>query len=158
MKFDETQITNIVNEAWSVLFGLTLKRAEAATPSGLTQRSMIASINIVGLVHATLNLTVECPAALIRKLTSIMFAIDEQVVSPEETQDAFGELTNVLGGAISEIFPDNWDLSLPTVVDSDEYEPRSTPTSEILELHYECDEMPFVVTLFYADCESEASH
>ena len=68
----------------------------------------------------------------------------------EDVQDALGEITNMTGGNLKALMPGSCHLSLPAVIDGNDYRIR-IPTARVLtRVLFECDGLPAVISLVAA--------
>ena len=76
-----------------------------------------------------------------------MFGIPEQSATAEQTQDALGELTNMVGGNIKALLPVPSRLSLPAVAEGADYLALLPGGRVVSEVNFECLGEPFFVIL-----------
>jgi CheY-specific phosphatase CheX len=88
---------------------------------------------------------------LAQRVAQIMFSLDGQLPSREDTQDALGEITNMTGGNIKALLPEPNVLSLPAVVEGEDYTLRVPGTCVVSRLVFQCQEAAFVVSLLQKD-------
>lgn len=63
--------------------------------------------------------TVTCVPSLARDMAETMLGLDAGDARPEDVDDAFGELVNIIGGGLKSLLPGTSTLSLPTVASGD---------------------------------------
>jgi chemotaxis protein CheX len=101
-------------------------------------------VQITGTWEGTV--AIACPVNLAKKVSAIMFGIDENQAGEEEIQDAIGELANMTGGNIKSLLPEPCYLSLPAVAFTDHG--LRVPGSELVtQINFACDDNLFMVSL-----------
>ena len=68
-------------------------------------------------------LSIHCPQALAKTITSNMLGMEVDEIG-EDVNDALGEIANMLGGHVKQVFSKGGldiNLSLPTVISGEEY-------------------------------------
>ena len=100
-------IQRITEQVLNDFLGLQLAPAEQPGPEPPTG----SRIFITGAWDGSVSLN--CTEALARRVASGMFGEAPDRVSPEDIQDALGELANIIGGNIKPLFPAPNRLSLP---------------------------------------------
>jgi chemotaxis protein CheX len=113
----DAEIEEIVKTIWSTLIDVAIEPGRGA---GAGDDSTVTGIvNIDGAWHGAV--LVQCPVALAYRVTAAMFQGDEEP-TVDEVRDAFGELTNMIGGNVKALLPGPSALSLPTVAFGTSYE------------------------------------
>ncbi len=115
MQFEDDQIDSIMQAIWTSVLGIEL--AEEAAPvheDALDSIFMTSCVHIAGPWSGAF--TVACPQVLARKCAALMFGMEVDAVSDDETNDALGEIANIAGGNFKALLPSGCLLSLPTVV------------------------------------------
>ena len=145
-QFGEQDITSLSEVIWDSILGLKVCRATRG-PGDLPP-----SETLVGCVHITGGwegaVTLECSISLARKVSAIMFSLNEEAATREFIEDALGELTNMTGGNIkASLLPGLSDLGLPTVESGTLYSVRIPDTRLVTRLVFTCLDEHFVVTL-----------
>jgi chemotaxis protein CheX len=77
-----------------------------------------------------------------------MFGLDRKDVDGFQIYDALGELTNMIAGNFKSLLPQPCDLSLPVVTQGTDYAFRVLDSEVVNRLDFECEDSPFVVTIF----------
>jgi chemotaxis protein CheX len=112
------QIIHVVKTVWSTQLGLHPEPdASAAAPS--TKPTMTGAVHITGAFSGCVRL--ECSRALIRRAAAIMFDADDDRLTADDERDVIGELANVITGNIKALIPGSNSISLPTIVEGDDY-------------------------------------
>lgn len=151
MQFMEDEIRRITEDVFGMILGLAAVPAPATVKGPIDGRTYSAAVQISGAWEGVVHLL--CPASLAARATSIMFGLEaSETTSLEQTQDAVGEITNMLGGNFKGLLPGPCRLSLPTVVEGDDYLLRiPNRTTVTTELAFTCEGQAFVVTLLSKD-------
>jgi chemotaxis protein CheX len=144
MDMNEDDVHQLVTEIWGAVLGLDVAPAARADgPRGV--RTLTGFVHIGGDWQGTV--TLECPADLATTAAATMFGMEEDELGREEVDDALGELTNMTGGGIKSLLPGSCTLSLPTVVEGNDYSVKVPGTEEVRHLTYACDGHPVVIRL-----------
>jgi len=114
MHFGEAEIQQLVESIWTLVLGWE------ATPDGEPtfarhENFLTGCISITGAWEGTVIL--DCATELARHAAGQIFATDS--LAREETCDALGELTNMLGGNLKALLPEPCQLGLPSVTSGD---------------------------------------
>ena len=114
MQFENDQIDSIMQSIWTSVLGIELSE-ETAPPreESLDGVYMTSCVHIAGPWSGAF--TVACPQELARKCAALMFGMEVDAVSEDETNDALGEIANIAGGNFKALLPNGCLLSLPTV-------------------------------------------
>ena len=84
----------------------------------------------------------QCSDALARKFAARLIGTEEWALSDEEIRDAFGELTNMIGGNVKCYAPDPSFLSIPTVTNGSNYNFHLVGSRVVQELSVRCESLP----------------
>jgi len=153
MQFAEQEIASLTEMIWLSSLGLAVERiAELPLEMG-RQRTLMGCVHINGEWQGAVVL--HCPMPLAQRVAQIMFSLDGQLPSWEDTQSALGEITNMTGGNIKALLPEPNVLSLPAVVEGENYTPRIPGACLVSRLVFQCQESAFVVSLLQKDFASE---
>lgn len=115
------EVVDITREVWSSFLGLDLEPLyvdDADLPTA--GPSMSGVVGISGAWNG--SVAVECSIEHAQAAAEAMFAADASSLAPEEVADAWGELTNMVGGNIKSLFPAPSALSVPTVSEGVAYQ------------------------------------
>ncbi len=132
------EIEQIVSSIWMSILNLPIVPAEdvALQPTSSQGRMLTGCVQFTGdfegatLVHTT--------SALARRLASVMFAADEDSLGLEEVQDALGEISNMIAGNIKPLLPGASRISLPSVVEGEDYTMIVPGSRSICKVGFEC--------------------
>ena len=141
------EIEQIVTSIWMSILDLPIAAAledSNAAPSFGT-RTLTGCVQFTGefegaaLVHTT--------AALARRLASVMFMADEDSLSLEEVQDALGEISNMIAGNIKPLLPGPARISLPSVVEGQDYTVIVPGSRSVCRASFQCLDQPLLVSV-----------
>ena len=118
MSPNEAQIRSIVRTVWSTQLGLEILDVDDADRSSSTP-TMTAAIHISGDFHGGIRL--ECSRTIVRSAASIMFDLPADQLVDDDDRDVIGELANVVAGNIKALIPGTNSISLPTIVEGNDY-------------------------------------
>lgn len=115
------EVVDITREVWSSFLGLDLEPlyVDEVDPT-VPGPSMSGVVGISGAWNG--SVAVECGVEHARAAAEAMFAAEPGSLAPEEVADAWGELTNMVGGNIKSLFPAPSALSVPTVSEGVAYQ------------------------------------
>jgi CheY-specific phosphatase CheX len=150
--FAEQEIASLTEMIWLSTLGLAVERIAELPPEMSQQRTLMGCVHINGEWQGAAVL--HCPVPLAQLVAKIMFSLGDQIPSREDTQDALGEITNMTGGNIKALLPEPNVLSLPAVVEGEDYTLRVPGTCVVSRLIFQCREAAFVVSLLQKDLET----
>jgi chemotaxis protein CheX len=149
LKLEENQVSQAVESIWSTMLGLEVKPAQSAAPNRPKLTTLTGCIQITGAWQGAVKL--ECSGSVARRVAAIMFNIDACDVTPDEINDAVGELTNVVGGNIKALLPEPSQLSMPAVTEGTDYLFSVPGSRPLAQLSFSCEGKPFHVTILESD-------
>jgi chemotaxis protein CheX len=143
----EQQIATVSENIWLSVLGLSLHPSGDAVqlPDGPTLDGIIS---ISGDWQGAVIL--QMPQTLARRVASIMFSVTDDAATLEDLQDALGEITNMTGGNLKALMPGMCYLSLPAVIDGNDYRIRIPSARVLSRVLFHCDGEPAVVSLVSA--------
>ncbi len=94
-----------------------LAREAAQNPAVPTRLTSL--VNITGTFEGAVTFDCDVPTA--RRITSAMLGTDADAATPQEIQDAMGEMANMIGGNFKSTLTPPVSLSLPTVIEGHGY-------------------------------------
>ena len=141
----ENEIHQITESIWSSVLGLEVRRGAPAGIPVKQEHTLAGCVQITGAWEGAVAL--HCAIGLARQVTALMFGMDPGNASIEEVQDALGELVNMTGGNIKALLAEPCYLSLPTVVEGNNYTLRIPGSVPVNQVAFECQGQPFLVTL-----------
>jgi chemotaxis protein CheX len=129
------------------VLGLDVRRVEESSMPG--RRTLTGCVQITGTWEGAV--TLDCSAALARRVAGIMFGVSPEHAESGEIQDALGEMTNMTGGNIKNLLPSPSLLSLPSVTEGLDYT-VSVPGGRLIgQVAFDCLGEPLRVSLLERD-------
>ncbi len=143
----EDEIVQIAESIWMSILSLPIeaKSGGRAAMEGVTGRTLTGCIHLTGDFEGAVTLF--CTQSMASHVATIMFAAGPGELSPEEVQDALGELTNMTAGNIKPLLPGTSRLSLPSVVEGVDYSLIVPGSETVAEVAFACEGQPLVVSL-----------
>jgi len=146
---EEERVGKAIETIWTTMLGIPANANQIMMVSRLKASTLTGCIHITGAWQGAIKL--ECSGALARRVAAIMFAADVCDVTPDQINDALGELTNIIGGNIKALLPEPSHLSMPAVTEGTDYlfsVPGSRPT---VQMSFTCEGKPFQVTVLESE-------
>lgn len=145
MELTHTDITRVLESIWeSVLTREIQYSGTTATPQ--SEAVLAACIQISGAWNGVV--TLHCSRALARQVAEMMFGLEGDSVAKEDMNDSLGELVNMVGGGVKSLLPETCVLSLPTVVEGDDFTISIPGTSLVQQAAFQSQGEPVLVALF----------
>jgi len=142
----------LTESIWRSVLGLDVSRVEERPKSG--QRTLTGCVQITGTWEGAV--TLDCSAALARRVAGIMFGVTPEAAASDEMKDALGEMTNMTGGNIKNLLPSPSLLSLPSVTEGLDYT-VSVPGGRLIgQVAFDCLGEPLRVSLLERDDEGRS--
>ena len=111
-------LNTVTSEVWSSMANTSLELSGQIVSPAELNGYVVSSVQVAGAWEGTVRLDMNLEMA--RATTARLLGAEEGDVSPEDIQDAVGELANMLGGGVKELMPQPCKLSLPSVAIGDE--------------------------------------
>lgn len=147
MPFDETYIREITQSVWSTMLGMPLEARGGVADARDTPPGVTSWVCITGSWCGAI--TIECSSVAARRAAGAMFGMAPEEASPEEVNDAMGEVANIIGGNLKGLLQGPVSLSLPTVGERFDFEAQgSGPGAVVRTAHFESEGEPLVVKVF----------
>lgn len=112
------QMVELTRAVWSSFLSLDLDQVDAAATS-LEGPRVTGVVFVAGAWGG--GVVLECERAHACVAAEAMFEAEPDSLSVAELADAFGELTNMVGGSIKSLLPAPSALSIPSVTQGDSY-------------------------------------
>jgi chemotaxis protein CheX len=147
-------VAEIAREVWASFLGLELEPLfldEADLPP-VSGPSISGVVGISGAWNG--SVAVECSKDHAVVAAEAMFAADAGSLAPEEIADAWGELTNMVGGNIKSLFPAPSALSVPTVTDGVSAQVFVPSATQLQRVHLMAPDAHERVTVWQADAQA----
>lgn len=90
-------------------------------------KAVTACVQITGAWYGAVLIRLD--QSLAQDCANLMFATDN--ATPEEVRDSVGEIVNMIGGNLKSVLPGPSKLSLPTVLEGDNYSVRIPGTAPL---------------------------
>jgi chemotaxis protein CheX len=144
MTVTENEIIEVANVVWESMLGLELEPtlADPVLPEG---SFMTGCVLINGAFEG--GVTLQVPSGTARDIAALMFGMEPDEVSDEETTDAIGELANMVGGNLKALVVQPSKLSLPSVTEGSNYRVSIPGTIATTRCAFQCEGMPVLVAL-----------
>lgn len=151
---EREELFTIAQDVWSQVLGLELTQSSASDaaarrPSNPGETNIAAVIQVSGDMEMAVVLT--CCSRLARKAAAAMLAMDPDETSPEDVQDAFGELANLVGGSIKNGLPGKNKLSVPSVAEGTRVSLRMAGGNLVQHLWLDCEGDNMQIIVFTKD-------
>lgn len=117
MPFGSAEIDQLTRDIWTNMLAIPI--AAEARPKRTISTPVCACVHITGEWEGAVLL--KCSIGLAKRAAAAFLAGAEQNVSSEEMKDALGELANMTAGSIKPLLPGPCHISLPTVIDGNDY-------------------------------------
>lgn len=145
MDFSKDTILQIAGDVWSLVLELDIEPDDALTVPAVKTGFVTGCVTISGAWEGTVVL--DCGADLAKQAAAIMFEMEAEEIEAEEIRDAVGELVNMLGGNIKSLLPEPCKLSLPVVVQGQDYSTNIPGSQVIGQATFRCQGQPLQVML-----------
>lgn len=117
------QVVSIAQDVWESFLSLTLlPHPLGDTAPDVSGPTLTGCVSVSGSWAG--SVFVQCGAEQAREAAEAMFGAEPGGLSDDEVSDAFGELTNMIGGNVKSLLPAPSQLSLPSVAAGDSYTVR----------------------------------
>lgn len=136
------QLFEIVEAIWTSMIGLPVTAANGEYRVH-DAHALTACIQISGMWNGcVLLLPTE---AFARRAASLMLDVPEEQIKAVDMLDTVAELCNMIGGGVKSLMPGHCSLSLPTVMQGQNYALRVPKTRLVAALSFACDAEPLEV-------------
>ncbi len=153
----ERDIIELVDMIWSTTLGLDVRPLDPANRDTWTLPAVEAQVHIAGTWQGVVVL--HASEALAAVVAHRMLNLGRRTATPEDIQDAFGEIANMTGGNIKGLLSEgDAHLSLPAVVQGLDYSVRVPGSQPVLRVEFMCEREPLVVTLLQAAARRAPGH
>jgi chemotaxis protein CheX len=136
---ERDDVCRLVEHVWGLVVGLG---AEAA-PDAPGETGPAMHVPVRGAWEG--YVVVSCDRELARLAAARLFGVASKTVTDDQTNDALGELTNIIGGNLKGLLPGSSSLGLPGVVTA------GLPAAAgpcLAHAAFRCEGLPFAVALF----------
>jgi chemotaxis protein CheX len=147
MQCEIDDIRKLTTDVFSLTLGLDLAPGDVPPPA--TDGRMIEGcVHVTGAWSGAVVLI--CRRPLADRVAQIMLSLGSDEPSLLDVQDAFGEITNMVGGNIKGLSEAPCFLSLPSVIEGSDYQVRIPGTRVMRKVAFECQGEPLLVHLLAA--------
>ena len=145
----ERDILELVDMIWSTTLDLPIQAIERADHHEWTLPAIEAQVHIAGTWQGVVVL--HTSESLAARIAQLMFNLEGVTPTPGDMQDAFGEIANIVGGNIKGLLSERGaHLSLPAVVQGQNYSVHVPGSQEVARVEFICEGEPLVVTVLHA--------
>ncbi len=135
---ERDEVCRLVGQVWGLVLGLDV----GAGPCPPADAALAGSVPVRGAWQG--RVVLRCDPALARLAAARMFGLRPEEVTDEQTRDALGELTNMVGGNLKGLLPGSSSLGLPAVAAA-----REGPDEPCLvRVAFQCAGLPFEAAVF----------
>jgi CheY-specific phosphatase CheX len=149
----EEDIAGIVELIWKSVLRLSIEPLPVLPWGPERTKTLMGCVQISGEWQGVVVL--HCPVELAQRAAKIMFSLGDNHPELEDTLDAFREITNMTGGNIKALLPGPCALSLPVVVEGENYSLQIAGTSPVARQSFRCLGFPFTVSVLREQGASE---
>ena len=144
-------VTKKLEEAVITIWSTMLEMDAVPTQSSMCDMTRMNS----GLLTSCIQITgawrgaiqVNCYVSLARQFAAIMFSMSEHEVTRQDINDALGELTNMIGGSFNAFLPEPSTLSLPAVIEGQDFFFQVMNTHQLAKFSFNCNGKYFQVSV-----------
>lgn len=145
MPLVQSDLLQIVSGVWGSVLGMEVQFTGEREALPQDDPVLSACVQITGAWAGAVTLL--CTATAARRAAAVMFGMEADCISSGDMQDSLGELANMVGGGVKSLLPETCSLSLPTVVEGNDYTFSIRGASPIQETTFTYQEQPVRVTL-----------
>jgi|GEM_PF-6864945 len=139
-----SNVARLASTLWEALLGSALT-LDQEPPIAARSRGQIAIIHISGGWSGTV--LIDCDNELARRAAGIMFSSTPALVGESEMQDAVAEITNMLGGHIKALLELPCSLSLPSIIQGQDFTARIPGSRVLFSAHLRHQTNRFTITV-----------
>ncbi len=145
VKFTHTDMLQIVKSIWTSVLTREIQCSDETTITPGTTPILAGCIQLTGGWNGAVAL--HCSSTFIRQAASVMFSLEEASIAREDMRDALGELVNMVGGGVKSLFSETCVLSLPTVVEEEDFTVSMPGSSLVQKMAFQSQGESILVTL-----------
>ncbi len=151
MKLSRDDLAEILATIWETQLDLRLGDLSEAPPGSRETTegpgpAMTGIVHLIGDFNGAVHL--KCGRVAVRTAAARMFGQPEDTLDDADLRDALGELTNMAAGNIKVLLPCMERLSLPTVVDGDDYGIVQLESEVVIRLDTSSGGSPVTITVY----------
>ncbi len=118
----DDDILEVFRDVWSSFVGFDLEPLDLSMDVPVITDKLTGCVQVTGAWQGSVLISASQEAG--RSAAAAMFQMELDELSLEEVTDAFGELTNMVGGNLKSLVPQPSSLSTPSVAVGGDYEIR----------------------------------
>ena len=142
----EKALREVVSYIWATSLEMELTPVTSTTPPSAPWSGIEASVHIMGAWCGTLK--IQTSRRLAEDITARMYEIsDRSKLNWEQIQDALREITNVTGGNLKTVLPEECQLGIPQTVEMEISGIETTTCQTALGILFRSAGQPFQVIL-----------
>ena len=145
MQYLENEIRQITEWVWASILERDIQPGHCSSRPPRAENALVGYVHLIGDWDGAV--TFQCSALLAQQIAAIMFDVPEHAATIEQTQDALGEIVNMVGGNIKSLLPAASRLSLPTVTAETDYSGFLPGGRVVSAIDFEYQGEPFAVVL-----------
>lgn len=149
MQLADSDLSQIVSGVWDSVLGMEIQPVDERDTLPQDDAVLSACIQITGAWDGAVTLL--CPATVARQAAAVMFNAEADSISSDDMRDSLGELVNMVGGGVKSLLPETCSLSLPAVVEGDDYTLSIRGASPVQKATFACQGQSVWVTLLERD-------
>ena len=154
MHVDEQQILTLSQQLWNDHLGLRVSPRDETTLQ-VDERTWSSCINISGAWQGALML--ECPESIVRHAAAMLFASDDEETTTEDIEDAFKELSVIIGKQMRQVLPESTKLSRPSIIHDPDRKAILESLRGLTDLRLSCEGRPVRIALLEREGETAAT-
>ena len=144
MHMDEQQILSLSQRLWTDRLGLNVGPLQEPNHE-IEERTWSSCINISGTWQGALVL--ECPESIVRHAAAMLFASDDEETTTEDIEDAFKELSVIIGKQMRQVLPESTKLSRPSIIHDPDRKAILESLRGLTDLRLSCEGRPVRIAL-----------
>jgi chemotaxis protein CheX len=137
-----------VIDIWSSILALDAVELPAETTPD-TSPAVVSTVHLAGATSGAV--VINCAEPLARLVAATMFNVALDEVTAADIHDAVGELTNIAAGNLKAALPNPYLLSLPTVVEGQDFRTHLPNGRLVAQTAFSCGDHRFAVSVFEHD-------
>jgi len=138
-------LVSIMTGVFDSMLEIGIQESNGSVNMDTGGRTSLASVSITGGWSGVVFL--QCPYELASELGQAMFKCDASTITAADIQDAMGELINMVGGNVKAQLPGPSSLSLPNVIQGNDFCWKVPGGREVQRVHSKCKDKDLVVSV-----------
>ena len=156
-----TPISKTVVEVFDMMLGMQIEPAEASIESTLTEKRIVASVNMAGVISGVVSIHVNYDFATF--MAASMLGSSPEETQESEIKDVMSELVNIVGGNVKSFLNDSGltcVLSTPSITHGTDFTIENLNVEKYEKLLFAKDNHPLMVEAglrFHGDQQADAA-